>query len=268
MNQKKQIVELFRRNVKGQKPNTFGMNLKHDGKEGHWLEKQFGIGHNASNAADLLGYELKNQTTSKTSFGDWSANEYIYNDSTYFSVFNEKNTLKRRNQFLKIFGKPNEEKGGRYSWSGETCPKINNFNTFGQRLMIVENNDIIVEYSYTHDTRLNKDVVVPDILKRENLVLARWYGNSTPISKKGKCLKKKVEDKFNDKGWFTCKTDERGVYCEICFGNPMTFDNWINLVKKGIVFFDSGMYETNKRPYSQWRANNDYWDSLIVEKFN
>lgn len=86
--------------------------------------------------------------------------------------------------------------------------------------------------------------------------------------KERKVSEKKVEDKFNDKGWFTCKTDERGVYCEICFGNPMTFDNWINLVKKGIVFFDSGMYETNPRPYSQWRANNNYWDSLIVEKFD
>lgn len=268
MTPKEQIIEIFRANVKGKTANVEGLNVRHDGKKGHWLESQFGIGHNASNNADLFGYELKNQTTSKTSFGDWSANEYIFNDPQYFSVFSEKTALGRRNQFLKIFGKPNIEKGNRYSWSGEPCPKINHFNTFGQRLIVAENNDIIAEYSYTHDTRLNKDVVVPDILKRENLVLARWYGNSTPISKKGKCLKKKVEDKFNDKGWFTCKTDERGVYCEICFGNPMTFDNWIELVRQGIVFFDSGMYETNKRPYSQWRANNNYWDSLIVEKFD
>ncbi|MGR5915634.1 hypothetical protein ACT7CS_01805 [Bacillus pacificus] len=25
------------------------------------------------------------------------------------------------------------------------------------------------------------------------------------------------------------------------------------------------MYQGNKRPYSQWRASNSFWDSLIVE---
>ena len=267
MTPKEQIIGIFRANVKGKIANVEGLNVRHDGRRGHWLEAQFGIGHNASNNADLFGYELKNQTTSKTTFGDWSANEYIFNDPKYFSVFSEKTSLKRRNQFLRIFGKPNAEKSNRYSWSGEPCPKINHFNTFGQRLIIAENNDIVAEYSYVHDTRPNKSSIVPDLLKQENLVLARWYGNSTPASKKGKCLKKKVEDKFNDKGWFTCKMDRNGVYNEICFGEPMTFDNWIELVKQGIVFFDSGMYETNKRPYSQWRANNNYWDSLIVEIF-
>ena len=47
----------------------------------------------------------------------------------------------------------------------------------------------------------------------------------------------------------------------------MNFENWIELVKQGVVFFDSGMYVGNKRPYSQWRANNNYWDSLIVETY-
>lgn len=31
--------------------------------------------------------------------------------------------------------------------------------------------------------------------------------------------------------------------------------------------FDSGMYEGNPRPYSQWRANNNLWDSLIIESY-
>ena len=39
------------------------------------------------------------------------------------------------------------------------------------------------------------------------------------------------------------------------------------LVIQGIVFFDSGMYEGNPRPYSQWRANNNLWDSLIIESY-
>lgn len=98
--------------------------------------------------------------------------------------------------------------------------------------------------------------------------IARWYGKKSPTSKRGdKCLKAKLEDKFNDKGWFTCKTDESGEYDRICFGEPVNFNDWLNLVKEGIVFFDSGMYEGNKRPYSQWRANNKFWDSLIIETY-
>lgn len=160
------------------------------------------------------------------------------------------------------------KKNGRFSWSGEPCPKILEYNKFGQRLVISENQDIIAEYSYSKDQRPDKATIVPEILHQEHLQLARWYGNSTPANKKGKCLKLKVENKFNDKGWFTCKTDSLGHYCQICFGEPMTFDKWIKLVSNGIVFFDSGMYQGNKRPYSQWRANNSYWDSLITEKFD
>ena len=58
-----------------------------------------------------------------------------------------------------------------------------------------------------------------------------------------------------------------GVYYKICFGKPMDYDAWLELVAEGTVFFDSGMYEGNVRPYSQWRANNDFWNSLIYEEY-
>lgn len=264
---KMQIVALFRANVYGKTPNLDGTNSRHDGKEGQWLEHQFGIHSNALNAPDILGYELKNQTSSgKTTFGDWSANEYIYDSAEFSDIFNRSENIENRDRFIEIFGKPNEKKGGRYSWSGEPCPKISGFNSFGQRLLIVENNDIIVEYSYSEDKRPDKCLIVPECMQLDHLVIARWYGNSTPFGKKGKCLKAKLEDKFNGKGWFTCKKNAAGVYNMICFGRPMTFDHWIELVKQGIVYFDSGMYQGNPRPYSQWRANNDYWESLIVER--
>jgi hypothetical protein len=267
MSAKQQLITLFRVHIKGKKPDLSGRNIKHDGREGQWLENQFGIHSNASNSADIMGYELKNETSSKTSFGDWSANEYIYNNPLYSSVFSDATPLKRRDKFLSIFGKPNIQKGGRCSWSGEPCPKIGTFNRFGQKLVVLSNNDIIALYCYSQDQRDNKSTVVPEILQKENIELARWYGNETPKGKKGKCLKDKVEDKFNDKGWFTCKKDSTGAYYKICFGNPMTFNAWIELVKRGIVFFDSGMYQGNKRPYSQWRAENNYWNSLIIEEF-
>ena len=72
------LIDLFRRNVKGKRPDVSGRNVRHDGRVGNWLEEQFGKTPDADNHADFFGYELKNETTSKTTFGDWSANEYIY----------------------------------------------------------------------------------------------------------------------------------------------------------------------------------------------
>ena len=124
MSEKKQIIEIFIKNVKGKSPNVEGKNKRHDGKKGHWLEEQFGISANADNKADLWGYELKNETTSKTTFGDWSANEYVYTNPEYSSIFTGDKKIEKRDTFLRIFGHPNEKKGGRYSWSGSPCPKI------------------------------------------------------------------------------------------------------------------------------------------------
>ncbi|WP_238860141.1 LlaMI family restriction endonuclease [Clostridium sp. YIM B02569] len=281
MTAKKDIIALFNKNVKGKKPNTDDKNVRHDGREGHWLEQQFGITANADNEADLMGYELKNETTSKTTFGDWSANEYIFTMPNYKNLFVGKSKCEKQNSFIKIFGRPNTEKEGRYSWSGTPCPKIGDYNTYGQRLEITGNKDIIAVYSYLHDKRENKSNIIPTEFQKEKIIVARWYGESTPIEKckdkclatctkkrcNKKCLKKKLEDKFNDKGWFTCKKDDTGTYVKICFGKPMNYDEWIKLVKDGTVFFDSGMYEGNSRPYSQWRANNNYWNSLITEEY-
>ena len=72
--QEQEIVQIFMKNVYGKSPDTSQQNQNHDGKKGHWLEKQMGIKPNASNAPDLLGFEMKNQTTSKTTFGD---TEYV-----------------------------------------------------------------------------------------------------------------------------------------------------------------------------------------------
>ena len=100
MSDKEKLIEIFKSTVKGHKPDLGGMNERHDGKKGHWLESQFNIHHNASNSADIFGYELKNETTSKTTFGDWSANEYIFNDSRFFSVFNASSSIERRFVFI------------------------------------------------------------------------------------------------------------------------------------------------------------------------
>lgn len=268
MANKETLITLFRNNVKGKKADLTGRNERHDGREGNWLEEQFGKHPDADNHADFFGYELKNQTTSKTTFGDWSANRYIFKKGEYVNCFIDSSIGTKQDVFCYIFGKPNEEKGGRCSWSGTPCPSIGDYNDFGQKLIIDVNKDIVAIYSFSKDKRANKAEIVPEVLQQDNLEIARWFGETSPTSKRtDKCLKAKLEDKFNDKGWFTCKKDANGRYYKICFGEPMNYDNWLKLVQEKTVFFDSGMYQGNNRPYSQWRANNSFWDSLITEEY-
>lgn len=237
----KKIVEIFIKNVIGRKPDTSSSNKRHDGKEGHWLETQMGIVHNRKNKPDIFGYEMKDSTSTKTTFGDWSADYYIFKN----------NKLKlKRDDFMKIFGKKNLKKKGRYSWSGEPIPKINTYNNFGQILKVDNNENIFIEYSYFKDKRKDKNRIVPEKFRTGNCILAKW--NKTT-------LKKRVESKFNVKGWFICEKNKDGYYNRIVFGPPITWDVWISDVRKGLIFFDSGMYSGNKRPYSQWRAFNNYW---------
>ena len=254
---KQEIINRFNNNVRGRKPDTSNSNQDHDGKSGHWLERQMGIAINNRTEADLFGYEMKNQTTSgKTTFGDWSADYYIFKDkdSKYFT---SKDTGVNRERFMKIFGTYKSDKD-RYSWSGKVTPKIKKFSRYGQKLTVDENKNIIAIYSYEQDSRENKIGIIPVNMQINNLILARWENNT---------MKKRVESKFNDKGWFKCLQNNLGMYTNIQFGKPITFESWIDLVSEGIIFFDSGMYQGNNRPYSQWRALNDFWDSLIIETY-
>ena len=258
---KKMIIERFYQNVKGKKAITTGSNQSHDGKVGHWLETQMGVTHNADNKPDLFGYEMKNQTTSgKISFGDWTPDEYIFQHGRPKKHHNtNKNFNITKNEFVRIFGKSNPNKNNRYSWSGIPCPsKYNVINTYGQVITIDTNNDIIIVYDYSKDTRPNKNVIVPKNMQLNHLVLARWKYQS---------IKNRLEDKFNQKGWFTCTTDSMGIYQSIHFGAPINFNTWLNLFKQGLVFFDSGMKEDESRNYSIWRSATVNWDNLIIDSY-
>lgn len=247
---KQKIIDIFRANVLGRTADSALANVKHAGRDGHWLETAMSIAHNASNSPDILGYEMKNGTSHKTTFGDWSADYYIFKDAKYRID---------RDAFLRIFGKPNLKKYGRFSWSGEPCPVIGSWNAFGQTLIVDGDDNILAIYSYSKDLRFDKSNVVPLFLQQENLTLARW---STEM------MRKRLESKFNDKGWFKCEKNANGVYISIAFGDPITFQSWLGSVKAGLVFFDSGMYQGNKRNYSQWRANNSFWDNLVTSRYS
>lgn len=206
---KAKIIELFEKNVLGQIPDPIEMQNNHDGSEGHWLEKRMGIDPNGDNSADLMGYEMKNHTTSKTSFGDWSADWYLFNHK------GNKESKLVRDDFLSIFGKPNEKKNGRCSWSGEPCPTVKGYNSFGQKLVIDKDKSIIAVYSYSKDQRENKSQIVPVEYQKENFTIAKWERAS---------IQKKLERKFNQNGWFKCLKNSTGQYYRISFGKPMNYD--------------------------------------------
>jgi hypothetical protein len=246
---KLQIIATFVRNVKGRSADVASANIHHAGKSGHWLETAMGIAHNGNNAPDLLGYEMKDGTKSKTTFGDWSPD---------YQIFKGKNAKITKYEFLYMFGKPNMKKAGRLSWSGEPVPTINKFNSFGQALVVNKNNDIVALYKYSQDKRINKDELIPTEYREGMVILAVWTA---------KLMKQRVEDKFNHSGVFKCEKDSKGVYTYIVFGPPITFETWISYVKTGDVFFDSGMYDGNIRPYAQWRATNVFWDKILTERY-
>lgn len=240
------IVRLFERKVKGKAPVVKKGSI-HDGEAGHWLEKRFGIKPNGNNAPDLHGFELKSASKQKTTFGDWSADKYI---------FDPKTGQCSRNDFFRFFGAPNAQ--GRFSWSGSPAPKVGKWNSFGQRLILDDEGSVYAVYRFDRDSREDKSSILPNEMKTGELALAIW---------ESKTLKKRVEDKFGNYGWFKCLLDDQGIYDEIVFGAPITFEGWIKDVRLGKIYLDSGMKEDNPRPYSSWRADNRYWDNLIVSRY-
>jgi len=265
---KNKIKHTFDESIRGREPILPIGKKEHDGWEGHWLQEQFGLAADAKNAPDLNGFELKDDTGRVTTFGDWSADEYIFfshsacqrNPSKAAQCAKCKNASISRTEFLQIFGTPNPAKKDRHSWSGSVCPKVNGINQYGQILTVYPDGTIRAEYDYNMDQRPDKDSVVPLALHKETVALATWHSAS---------LKKKLENKFKEHGWFKCMQESKGhgKYVGIVFGGPIEFEDWVKQVRLGNVYFDSGMYEGNSRKYSQWRASNAFWTSLTEETY-
>jgi hypothetical protein len=288
---RKKIIKMYKDKVHGRKPDTSKMTKGHDGKKGHWLEDAMGSKRDASNKPDLHGYEMKTGG-SKTSFGDWGPDYFIYRDEKKFPNLIEetgkkKQKLQNRNKdevFLKAFGAwrnadedsheyklPNGDtvtwkdigKDGYYSWSGEPSPNkvTDGVNAFGQALVINKNNSISITYSYSKDTRENKAELIPKEFQIENLKLFGWSQE---------WIKKKVENKFNVYGWFKCNIKEE-KFCEIIFGNKITLSEFLKWVRDGDVVFDTRFKE--RRPDGtdrygmQWRAPSTFWKLKAVETY-
>ncbi len=239
---KNTIISLFEKNVKGQDICLDGSNKKHCGKEGHWLETKMGLKHNAKNEPDIYGYEMK--TGEKvTTFMDKAPDIKYLNGAE----------LPKRNKILKMeywkkYASPKEtDKPTIGGWS------IDKFNKIGQKLIVDEHNNVVVLYDYKEDTRENKEKLG---LNGEPHIILQWNCES---------LSNAINNKFNKKGFFKC-TKENNTFTKICFGQRITFEVWINELKKGIIYHD-GYSKLDGRGRHVFRASNSFWDGLITEVY-
>ena len=258
---KQYIINTFNEKVKDKFIILRSSDDGHDGKLGHWLETQMGITHNSKNEPDIRGYEMKKSST-KITFGDFSASEYAFSKSKAIIDGNNKwdseNVRMSRSEFVRYFGTPKETKHDRFSWSGKCVPKYNVWNDCGQILRIVPDGGIKIYYSYAHDKRDIK-TSFPEYLKVDiELLIVVWNSEK---------LRKHVENKFNVKGFFIIKHNKnKGVFDEIQFGSSFGIDHFIENIKSGKIIFDSGMKDGNSRNYSHFRsASTGFWDELLTQ---
>lgn len=252
------IKEIFDKCVKNKKFNK--NEKKHHGEEGMMIESLFTKNTNSNTHADFYGYEIK-KSANKISFGDWSADEYIFNQKDYLDKLNlgvELNNFNKK-QFLELFGNYNYEKN-RNSWSGKVCPSYYNKWTYsGQILTIDDKNNIYILYSYSKDSRNNLKENIPNSIKNKKfIVLAFWSFSS---------IETKVSRKFNNIGTVIVNKNKENIYDKIIFCKSITPLLFIEKIKECIIFFDSGMYEGNSRNYSQFRANKSFWLSITEEEY-
>ena len=267
---KARIKYLFDKNIRGQVFHPPALSSSHSSShssscckvikasdEGHWLEERFGLQANCHGGADLFGYEIK-KASDKITFGDWAADEYIFRPGAVLLQHNPHVPLGAldKDAFLYLFGLYNDTHG-RFSWSGLTSPRLNQVNAYGQMLVMDAQENLFVVY-HPHF-----DVSVAD---KPNWV---WHSEVTVLAFWSRAkIDRHVTQKFNQRGFLLCKKrQEDGVYTDLCFGRPINTGMWLDSVRKGLVFLDSGMTEGNRRNYSMWRAHARFWDTLIEEVY-
>ena len=238
------IEDTFEKNVKGLIPDLHEFNLNHDGAEGDWLTKKMGLSVNGRNEPDFMGFEMKKHSRGKTTFGDWSPDEALYKAPS---------KELDREKFLELFGSPNANKDGRYSWSGTVFPKVGKFNSYGQMLAVDGEKNILATYTHEKNSIAFSKVKIPQRYTKGEIVLAKWSH---------KTLRRKVESKFNQRGWFRCLKNSEGAYDRLQFGGPINFENFIQLFMHGTIYLDCGMHQVNPRPYMNFRASNELWNAL------
>jgi len=237
--QKNKIIRQFLQNVKGKKEPP--RHSAHDGAAGHWLERQMGIAPNPHNEPDLHGYEQKKYSSVMT---------YVDKQNTKFwkgvTIGSRDRETKKR--YWETFQRANSRGMKIGGW------KLDEFDINGQCLKIDSENNIHVIYNPAKDRRAG--ILVPEYYqKEENHVIGTW-----PKAE----LQPTIDNKFNQKGFYVLKKTN-GEYDKICFGQPMSFDLWIEHFKKKNIYYDG--YSGLKKWRGAFRAPKKFWDSFIIDEY-
>lgn len=120
-------------------------------------------------------------------------------------------------------------------------------------MIVDEDNNVSILYDYEQDTRENKSLLG---LNNKSHIIMKWDSKE---------LSNAIENKFNQKGFFKC-IEENNKFTKICFGKKITFDFWIDELKKGTIYHD-GYSKVDGRARHVFRAKNNFWDKLIIEEY-
>lgn len=236
----------FTHHVRGKGTKDIPKNLKGNGKEGHFIEKLFGIAKNCSGNPDYDGFELKflKPQSGKITFGDWRADEYLFQQKDILKRFNNCDDI-TKNDFFNYFGKsPN---GG--SWSGSSCiPKYNEWHSNGTIMICDDYNNLYFVYSHKKDQRT---LDLPNFLTKQLFIVIAYWS----IEK----LKRHVEDKFNQKGIVMIGKNNKKIYDRMLFGYPININRFMECIKLQKIVLDSGMNNRSLRLRQNFRADKNFW---------
>ena len=279
------IIDQFHKNVLGRYPKESELKTAHKGNLGHWLESNLGGIIDANGDADLSGYECKVESK-KTSWGDWGAPYRIFCDKSY-KIFNKKNAYENMWFLCKSLGveRVHDKDGVYFSMSGKHIPKYINDQTYIGLSLTEEDQDIYIKYSFSEDKRDDKDILTPNELKKDNLVIYKWHGtnqsfdifkndvinNDLPIDVTLEGLKASVsrEERIRRKvgihGVVIGMHNQNNGFDGLKFLKSITYQDWLSFFKEKNVIYDTALTSRNKRPYNQWRSPAKFMKTLEEE---
>jgi hypothetical protein len=241
--------------IKGEK-----IDLTNHNNRGNFIEHLLGIKPNSRNEPDLYGLECKSKEEKITFFDlvpeecPWSLRPNTKNGrrakkKSEWEVI-DRNFTPSKSVFMKYFGVWNSDK--RYwSWSGEVFPKVSDEYNFAGQKIVVNNEGITIYYSKSHDTRPEK----LDFTEIDPLPII-FYSRER--------LETAFENKFSN-GYFLCDTIGNS-FEKIHFGR-FTFETFIEGMKSGIIYIDSGNHEGAKRNRWCFRAPKNFWMKFIFQTY-
>jgi hypothetical protein len=279
------IIANFHKNVLGRYPKESELKTAHKGNLGHWLESNLGGTIDADGDADLNGYECKVESK-KTSWGDWGAPYRIFCDKSY-KIFNKKNTYENMWVLCKSLGveRLHDKDGVYFSMSGKHIPKYINDQTDIGLSLIEEDQDIYIKYSFSEDKRDDKDILTPNELKKDNLVIYKWHGtnqsfdifkndvinNNLPIGvtltglNASVSLEERIRRKFGIYGIVIGMHNKNNGFYGLKFLRSITYQDWLSFFKEKNVIYDTALTSRNNRPYNQWRSPAKFMQTLEEE---